>query len=456
LICLAEEFTKALNVITPELSDDDIRRVFHAVDINGDNQITYTEFLAATMDPLELDVGAVSRAFQLMDVNNDGYITAEELKKVLSVKFVDSQPGGPGKAKEKSKTKKNNANNPSGSSRSKRLSEKKSAKLSTKSAGAARTSNKQNNNNATNFASSKDPSRKYDVDAPPMTLSQSPRKAASMGSMLARSASRAGQMLLATAGAKSMLNLMANNKDEEDEDNMCAGKPDEEDNNNDGEYEDDDDEEDEDDEDVRVKTLEERIRDLMRSCDVDNDGVISYAGMYVFGVVSGLENANVRVVFVFTEFLWAMTGAKDLVGEISALGTQQVGDFHPAQRINSTAYVQNNQQDNNNNQQQQQQHDVLSGGVPISLPDAVTMDALLMDDNKMMSSAANVYAGVSNNNNNNGNNYNNNNNNSGIFSVGNKSGGLGSWVNGSVSQRMLMPGRQCTCVCEITLCVQFS
>jgi hypothetical protein len=79
LICLAEEFTKALNVITPELSDDDIRRVFHAVDINGDNQITYTEFLAATMDPLELDVGAVSRAFQLMDVNNDGYITAEEL-----------------------------------------------------------------------------------------------------------------------------------------------------------------------------------------------------------------------------------------------------------------------------------------------------------------------------------------------------------------------------------------
>lgn len=51
--------------------------------------------------------------------------------------------------------------------------------------------------------------------------------------------------------------------------------------------------------------LEDRIKAMMSACDVDNDGVISYA-----------------------EFLWAMTGAEGLLGEIATKGPQK-GDIPP-------------------------------------------------------------------------------------------------------------------------------
>jgi Ca2+-binding EF-hand superfamily protein len=279
------------------------------VDINGDNQITYTEFLAATMDPLELDVGAVSRAFQLMDVNNDGYITAEELKKVLSVKFE----GVHHKVQPRRQRGKNRKN-------------------------ASSDEQKANNDEDVEV-----------VAAPPRDGGPFfSRKSLSMSSMLKKTASSAGKaLLLSSSNAKSMLNLLGSSRKNGD------GPP--------RSKKDDDDEQDDDgDEEVdeRVISLEERIRDLMLTCDVDNDGVISYA-----------------------EFLWAMTGAKDIVGDMSTFGPQ-TGDlprnFHPVSRISSVA---EGAGDNNSKL-------VGVGSKSLSLPDAVTMDTLLIHENNMMLSSS--------------------------------------------------------------------
>lgn len=77
-----EEFKRAVHMIMPSLTDSDIENIFRTIDVNGDNDITYTEFVAATIDPRQLDPGELSNAFQLMDVDRDGFITADELRKV--------------------------------------------------------------------------------------------------------------------------------------------------------------------------------------------------------------------------------------------------------------------------------------------------------------------------------------------------------------------------------------
>ena len=48
------EFGMALRVLCPQLSDDDVSRIFDAVDVNMDGSISYTEFLAASLNPNEV------------------------------------------------------------------------------------------------------------------------------------------------------------------------------------------------------------------------------------------------------------------------------------------------------------------------------------------------------------------------------------------------------------------
>lgn len=76
-----EEFRKAMqacNIFTNQttdiepLSEDDVDRIFMAVDVNGDGQISFTEFLAATLDPRDYDIHALNTAFQLLDVDQKG------------------------------------------------------------------------------------------------------------------------------------------------------------------------------------------------------------------------------------------------------------------------------------------------------------------------------------------------------------------------------------------------
>jgi hypothetical protein len=66
--------------------------IFKAMDVNSDNQITFTEFLAATLNPAVVDLEELSNAFALLDGNRDGYIDATELRKIYTFKQKSYSP----------------------------------------------------------------------------------------------------------------------------------------------------------------------------------------------------------------------------------------------------------------------------------------------------------------------------------------------------------------------------
>jgi Ca2+-binding EF-hand superfamily protein len=77
-----QEFERALHEISPDLSSQDINHLFDIVDMDKNKQISYSEFLAATLDPNEVDIEELSKAFKLLDEDGNGYITRDELRKV--------------------------------------------------------------------------------------------------------------------------------------------------------------------------------------------------------------------------------------------------------------------------------------------------------------------------------------------------------------------------------------
>lgn len=78
-----EEFKAAMRQLAPELPAEDIVTLFHTIDIDGNELISYTEFLAATLDPREVDIEEINKAFKLMDQDGNGYIDVKELETVL-------------------------------------------------------------------------------------------------------------------------------------------------------------------------------------------------------------------------------------------------------------------------------------------------------------------------------------------------------------------------------------
>lgn len=91
-----DEFHQALAIITPELTQDDVNRLFDIVDIDHNGTISYTEFLAATLDPREVDMEELSKAFKLLDEDGNGFITKDELKKVVKVMLDQSRHNNDG------------------------------------------------------------------------------------------------------------------------------------------------------------------------------------------------------------------------------------------------------------------------------------------------------------------------------------------------------------------------
>lgn len=77
-----KEFHGALAKLAPELSHDDIEKLFDIVDIDKNKQISFTEFLVATLDPREVDIEELNKAFRLLDEDGNGFITKEEMRKV--------------------------------------------------------------------------------------------------------------------------------------------------------------------------------------------------------------------------------------------------------------------------------------------------------------------------------------------------------------------------------------
>jgi Ca2+-binding EF-hand superfamily protein len=92
-----------MQILAPELTKSDISRLFAIVDIDNNNQISYTEFLAATLDPREVDIEELSKAFKLLDEDGNGYITKDEMRSVLDRQYSFSQEQGRRPVKRSSK-----------------------------------------------------------------------------------------------------------------------------------------------------------------------------------------------------------------------------------------------------------------------------------------------------------------------------------------------------------------
>ena len=56
--------------------------------MDKNKQISYSEFLAATLDPNEVDIEELSKAFKLLDEDGNGYITRDELRKVQLIGVI--------------------------------------------------------------------------------------------------------------------------------------------------------------------------------------------------------------------------------------------------------------------------------------------------------------------------------------------------------------------------------
>lgn len=81
-----DEFRRAMKVMSQKLTNRDIDQLFETIDVNDDRQISFTEFLAATLDPREIDIEELGKAFRLLDSDNKGYLTVDDLHRVLAGK----------------------------------------------------------------------------------------------------------------------------------------------------------------------------------------------------------------------------------------------------------------------------------------------------------------------------------------------------------------------------------
>merc|ERR1719221_1158582 len=72
------------------ITDEEAAQTFHSIDVNHDDEIHYTEFLAAMVCArIALHDDLLQQAFRRFDADNSGYITLENLHEVLGESFED-------------------------------------------------------------------------------------------------------------------------------------------------------------------------------------------------------------------------------------------------------------------------------------------------------------------------------------------------------------------------------
>lgn len=84
-----EEFHEAMLTVDPTMIPEDIDLLFESMDIDGDKHISFLEFVAATVDPREVDIQEVNQAFRLLDKDNKGYISKTDLARLLGTSSND-------------------------------------------------------------------------------------------------------------------------------------------------------------------------------------------------------------------------------------------------------------------------------------------------------------------------------------------------------------------------------
>lgn len=73
---LATSLSKYINV-------NDCNDMFDAMDVNMSETVTFNEFVAATIDPREVDIKVINNVFRIIDVKEKGYIDQEDLIRLL-------------------------------------------------------------------------------------------------------------------------------------------------------------------------------------------------------------------------------------------------------------------------------------------------------------------------------------------------------------------------------------
>ena len=78
---LKESLTKANLPIT----DKDINSIFSQIDLNGDEKINYSEFIAATISVKNfLDEKKIKAIFKQFDTDNSGKITSDDIVNAMN------------------------------------------------------------------------------------------------------------------------------------------------------------------------------------------------------------------------------------------------------------------------------------------------------------------------------------------------------------------------------------
>merc|ERR1719409_2448226 len=75
-----------------KVEDEHVKSIFAALDTSNDEEIHYTEFLAAMVSTrIAMHDELLASTFRRFDVDNTGYITVENLKTVLGDGFGDKE-----------------------------------------------------------------------------------------------------------------------------------------------------------------------------------------------------------------------------------------------------------------------------------------------------------------------------------------------------------------------------
>eukprot|EP00968_Pinguiococcus_pyrenoidosus_P027104 scaffold7352_cov254-Pinguiococcus_pyrenoidosus.AAC.30 len=84
------EFQKALE--SHNMENEELKRIFEAVDMDHTGRIRYNEFLAASVEALEFrEDAALQDAFDRMDSDNSGYISCQNLRDILGSDRSDGE-----------------------------------------------------------------------------------------------------------------------------------------------------------------------------------------------------------------------------------------------------------------------------------------------------------------------------------------------------------------------------
>ena len=81
------ELSEALKKANMNLPDDEIRNIIDQIDVNGDNEINYSEFITATINTKDLLTDQrIEAIFQSFDIDKTGKLTAQNILDVFSTK----------------------------------------------------------------------------------------------------------------------------------------------------------------------------------------------------------------------------------------------------------------------------------------------------------------------------------------------------------------------------------